>query len=151
VVSGIGFLGAGTIIVTRNHQVIGLTTAAGLWASACMGLAIGIGFYEGAIMGGIFIFLIISAMNRLDNKVVSSSTSMDIYLELRDGFKPGDFLTYCIQNGIRTSHIEFIKPKYDEGSQIAMLISMRLPRRHPHLEVIEEFRKQECVAYIEEN
>lgn len=47
VVSGIGFLGAGTIIVTTHNQIKGLTTAAGLWASACIGLAIGIGFIRG--------------------------------------------------------------------------------------------------------
>ena len=51
VVSGIGFLGAGTIIVTRNDEVHGLTTAAGLWLTAGLGLAIGIGFYSGAIIG----------------------------------------------------------------------------------------------------
>lgn len=50
VVSGIGFLGAGSIIVNKRH-IKGLTTAAGLWASACIGLALGIGFYEGAIVG----------------------------------------------------------------------------------------------------
>ncbi len=55
VVSGIGFLGAGSIIVNKRH-IMGLTTAAGLWASACIGLAIGIGFYEGAIIGTIFVW-----------------------------------------------------------------------------------------------
>ena len=50
VINGIGFLGAGTIIVTGRQQIKGLTTAAGLWASACMGLAIGAGFYAGAIV-----------------------------------------------------------------------------------------------------
>ena len=50
VINGIGFLGAGTIIVTGNQQVKGLTTAAGLWASACVGLAIGAGFYECVIL-----------------------------------------------------------------------------------------------------
>ena len=57
VVSGIGFLGAGSIIVTRGNRVQGLTTAAGLWASACIGLAIGIGFYEGAIVGTIAVYV----------------------------------------------------------------------------------------------
>ena len=57
VVSGIGFLGAGSIIVTRGNSVQGLTTAAGLWASACIGLAIGIGFYEGAIVGTIAVYV----------------------------------------------------------------------------------------------
>ena len=46
VINGIGFLGAGTILVTGRQQVKGLTTAAGLWASACTGLAVGAGFYE---------------------------------------------------------------------------------------------------------
>ena len=54
VISGIGFLGAGTIIIT-SKQVKGLTTAAGLWASACLGLAVGAGFYAGAITCGIFL------------------------------------------------------------------------------------------------
>uniref|UniRef100_UPI00326096BD MgtC/SapB family protein n=1 Tax=Clostridium sp. NkU-1 TaxID=1095009 RepID=UPI00326096BD len=55
VVSGIGFLGAGTIITTSKNEIRGLTTAAGLWAAAAVGLAVGIGFYGGAILGSIFI------------------------------------------------------------------------------------------------
>ena len=55
VVSGIGFLGAGTIIVNK-HRITGLTTAAGLWAAACIGLAIGIGLYEGALVGTVFVY-----------------------------------------------------------------------------------------------
>jgi hypothetical protein len=56
VVNGIGFLGAGTIIVTRRNQIKGLTTAAGLWTSAGVGLALGIGFYEAAFIGGFAVF-----------------------------------------------------------------------------------------------
>ena len=63
VISGIGFLGAGTIIVTRRNQVKGLTTAATLWATACMGLAVGVGFYECAlIMYVILIFILLWSM-----------------------------------------------------------------------------------------
>ena len=50
VVAGIGFIGAGTIIVTKRQSVKGLTTAAGLWTSAIIGLAFGGGFYEGGIL-----------------------------------------------------------------------------------------------------
>ena len=50
VISGVGFLGVGTILVTEKQRVRGLTTAAGLWACACVGLAIGIGFVEGALV-----------------------------------------------------------------------------------------------------
>ena len=64
VVSGIGFLGAGTIVVTRRNQIKGLTTAAGLWAAAAVGLAVGIGLYEAAILGGLVIFLVLSLVPR---------------------------------------------------------------------------------------
>ena len=57
VVSGIGFIGAGTIMVNRGH-IKGLTTAAGLWTSACIGLAIGTGFYEAAIVGSIAVLIV---------------------------------------------------------------------------------------------
>lgn len=63
VISGIGFLGAGTIVVTSQNQIKGLMTAAGLWASACIGLAIGIGFYEIAIVGGGCIFLVLTVFH----------------------------------------------------------------------------------------
>lgn len=66
VISGIGFLGAGSILVTRRNQIKGLTTAAGLWAAACIGLAIGIGFYELAIPGGVTIFLILTVLQKFD-------------------------------------------------------------------------------------
>ena len=65
VVAGMGFIGAGTIIVTRRQRVKGLTTAAGLWTIAIVGLAIGAGFYEGGLLTAglillnILVFLIV--------------------------------------------------------------------------------------------
>ena len=64
VVSGIGFLGAGTIMVTKKNHIHGLTTAAGLWAAACIGLALGIGFYEGAIVGAIMVYVTIHMLRK---------------------------------------------------------------------------------------
>ena len=76
VINGIGFLGAGTIIITGNQQVKGMTTAAGLWASACMGLAIGAGFYEGALVTFICSMLTVTILWRVEymlNKVLLHS------------------------------------------------------------------------------
>ncbi len=56
VINGVGFLGAGTILVTGRREVKGLTTAAGLWASACTGLAVGAGFYECVLIAFAMIF-----------------------------------------------------------------------------------------------
>ncbi len=58
VISGIGFLGAGTILITGNDRIKGLTSAASIWFSACVGLTLGIGFYEGAIIASIFEILV---------------------------------------------------------------------------------------------
>ena len=68
VVSGIGFLGAGTIMVNRGH-IKGLTTAAGLWASACIGLAIGTGFYEAAIVGTLAVLIVERWLKHLKKRI----------------------------------------------------------------------------------
>lgn len=83
VVSGIGFLGVGTIILNGGH-VRGITTAAGLWASACMGLALGIGFYEGAIIGFlavVFALIIIRKINNFYYKRHPRRKFVKIYLK----------------------------------------------------------------------
>lgn len=81
VVSGIGFLGAGMIIVTNNSKVTGLTTAAAMWATACVGLAIGAGFYFGAILAAVLIVLTTTVLTVFE---VRQKKDMGFYLELDD-------------------------------------------------------------------
>ena len=71
VISGIGFLGAGTIMMKGRSQIKGLTTAAGLWTAACLGLTIGVGFYEGAIIGASAIMFTIAGLSGLDSWIHS--------------------------------------------------------------------------------
>ncbi len=95
VISGIGFLGAGTIILTGKHgkpQVKGLTTAASLWTCACMGLAIGCGFYVGALATCLFVLFAVTALNRIDKYFYSKSRSIDLQLELHS---PNDLPSAC--------------------------------------------------------
>ena len=65
-ISALGFLGAGSIIVSKNNEISGLTTAAGLWAAATIGLAIGIGYYELAIIGTVAILIAESILKTVD-------------------------------------------------------------------------------------
>ena len=81
IVSGIGFLGAGSILVTGRQEVKGLTTAAGLWACACVGLAIGAGFYEAVFVAFILIFLCIRYLNGIATKLKERSKNMNLYVE----------------------------------------------------------------------
>ncbi|MDD4583442.1 MAG: MgtC/SapB family protein, partial [Eubacteriales bacterium] len=82
VISGIGFLGAGLILVTSRNKVKGLTTAAGLWASACIGLALGIGFYSGAIVAGVLVFIVLALLPRVEVYFYNRSRLMSLYIEL---------------------------------------------------------------------
>ena len=119
VISGIGFLGAGTIITTGHNRVKGLTTAAGLWASACIGLAIGIGFYEGAIMGTVMILFVMVAMHTLDEKITASAKIVTMYLEFDristlkniTAFLKEKEIKICIQNSISGHTPKRIKNK----------------------------------------
>ena len=83
VVSGIGFLGVGTIMVRDRTRVTGLTTAAGLWATACVGLAIGIGFYFAAIMAFLAVFATITCFWHLEKKL-KSKKPYHCYVECKD-------------------------------------------------------------------
>lgn len=109
VVSGIGFLGAGTIMISYNRKITGLTTAASLWASAAIGLAAGIGFYEGAIVGGIAVFIAISLLYTIDDRLSRKRKHADIYVELNDGYKLGDFINIIHEEGIKISHVQLEK------------------------------------------
>ena len=92
VVSGIGFLGAGTIIVTRRNQIKGLTTAAGLWSAAGVGLALGVGFYEAALVGGFAVFFVMTLLQRMDNRMHRNAKVLEVYIELNKELSLGDFL-----------------------------------------------------------
>ena len=82
VITGVGFLGVGTIIITGKNKIRGLTTAAGLWSAACLGLALGIGFYSGAVIAAIVIFISLALLPKLENYFYRRSRVMDIYIEV---------------------------------------------------------------------
>ena len=92
VISGIGFLGAGTIVVTQHNQIKGLTTAAGLWACAAAGLALGIGFYEAALAGSVAIFVILTLLQRWDDRMHMKGRVFDIYFEVMEGYPLGELI-----------------------------------------------------------
>ena len=80
VISGIGFLGAGTIL-REGFSVKGLTTAASLWAVACIGIAVGAGFYAGAFVATLVIYLTLNSLKRF---IVRGSTGKLLFVEIKD-------------------------------------------------------------------
>ena len=149
VINGIGFLGAGTIIVTGRQEVKGLTTAAGLWASACMGLTIGAGFVEGAFCGCILISLTIIVFSRLERFIVSRVRNINLYVEFVHVDDLGSIIKAIKEKGIRIFDVEMHKAKREEKNQSAVF-SVRLPKRMLHTEVMTALAAVKNVCAIEE-
>lgn len=82
VVSGIGFLGVGTILLKGRFQITGLTTAACVWATATIGLALGAGFYEGAILAFAAIFLTVTLLHKFEYKLGKHQRRFGMYVEI---------------------------------------------------------------------
>ena len=93
VISGIGFLGAGTILVRGRFHVTGLTTAAGLWTTAIIGLALGIGFYEGALYCTLGALAVIRLLHTAERRFSSMHRQVALYAELRSADHVQTFLT----------------------------------------------------------
>ena len=121
VINGIGFLGAGTIIVTGQQRVKGLTTAAGLWASACMGLAIGAGFYECVAMGFLLIFLSVHILLPIELR------SIDYVGEVIDCIKAQDVQIY---------DVEVEHGKASKSRNPSALFTLRLNQKGTHAKLL---------------
>lgn len=149
VVSGIGFLGAGTIIVTRRHQVKGLTTAAGLWASAGVGLALGIGFYEGAVAGAITVLVVMTFLQRMDTKMHSSTRSLDIYFEISSSVALSNLLHQIRANDFEISDVQKTASLDLEDSIRAYTAVIKTKKRRPQNETVEKLMAIDGILYAE--
>lgn len=150
VVSGIGFLGAGTIIVTRRSQIKGLTTAAGLWAAAGVGLALGVGFYFGAALGGAAIFGVMTLLHRMDNKLQRNARIIEVYVEMATDFSVGDFLRELRLRNLELHELQREHDAHTEQGVRAYLATLRAQRRTSHIELLEDLTKIPGIVFIEE-
>lgn len=153
VISGIGFLGAGTILVTNRNRVKGLTTAAGLWAAACIGLAIGIGFYEGALAGGLAILLIMTLLRPLKKVIQGKSSKIDCYIiaDSLDSFN--HFLEYCADLRVNIIDMQIEgdhQLDIDDRSEIVYYVAIDLYNRVPKQKFIADVKNLKGINYFEE-
>ncbi len=147
VISGIGFLGAGTIMVTGFHSIKGLTTAAGLWVDACMGLVIGIGFYEAAIIMFCIILFVMVVGEKLQEKLLANSKRLRIYilLEKKDGLYK--FIAFLKEHNIGILEFEIID---NIGTFTSFSFVLKLTTKQKHYDVLELIKSSNYVAYVDE-
>lgn len=149
VIAGVGFIGAGTIIVTKRKQVKGLTTAAGLWASAIVGLCCGAAFFEGAVLATVIILIAELAFVKLEYSVFSNSRAFNLYVEYEGAHHLGSIVDTIKKNGIYIKDIEITKNETSEKLACA-IFSLQMPKNQSHQELITLLTNIDGVNTVEE-
>lgn len=144
VVSGIGFLGAGTIIFNKG-KLTGLTTAASLWAIAALGIAIGMGFYMIAIPAAVAMFVVLSYLNSIIT--VDKEKKMEVRYIHRT--ETQDFLSnYFDSKNIEMLDVDFNVVIRDEQKIYTTVYTFNPPRGITYPEIIEDLSEFKNVLRI---
>lgn len=151
VISGIGFLGAGTILVTRQHQVRGLTTAAGLWSVACLGLALGAGFYTGALIGFAAIWISIKLLRIVDRHLHSNNSDIvSLRVEFSALSDMSNFIAFAKNQGCIVENLEMSRIKNrDDTAVISAVIILRFNKAVTFPQIVETYGNLEGVLMME--
>ena len=148
VISGIGFLGAGTIMVTRYYRVKGLTTAAGLWAAACMGIAIGIVFYFGALLTCVVLLFVMLLADWFEISFARRLRRLHLYIILSgmEDLKP--LLSGLRARGMEISDVETLPSGNREG--IGLFCLIKFPAALAREETLALVERANGVVFVEE-
>lgn len=149
VISGIGFLGAGSIIITAKQQIKGLTSAASLWASGAIGLAIGIGAYEIAVIGTISLYFIVEVVHRLDVVIDNRKKTYSVYLEISNTLEFEDFFKYAKKCDVEIQSIEYVQNGTAFPDSTALVVNLASHEYYSVDEVCKILRSMQGVYYLE--
>ena len=150
VVAGVGFIGAGTIIVTQRQRVKGLTTAAGLWASAIIGLAIGGGFYEGALFATFLIILAELLFSKLEYRMLENAPEINLYMEYTDRSCLEQVLKLYREKNVKVLNMEITRATGSEHHNACAIFSLRLNKKCRVELLLDAIHRVEGVAAVEE-
>lgn len=122
VISGMGFIGAGTIVVTRYNHIRGLTTAASLWATACLGLVIGAGFITAGIIATALMLFLLITVDGLDKYMVRHTMVRDYLIVFDDLSSLSQFMSEVKKADIRVLNIDLNRSSSDQ--RLAVIITL---------------------------
>lgn len=150
VINGVGFLGAGTVLVTSRQEVKGLTTATALWTSACMGIATGAGFYELTIICLLLMRFCMKLLPMLESAIVAKSRNFNVYVEMENILSLGALVGRLKAENITIFNVDIDKEEHEHMSQINALFSLRLPKKRQHTEILAALSTVDGIISIEE-
>lgn len=143
VISGIGFLGAGSIINSGKTRIRGLTTAAGLWVSACIGLCIGIGYLEVGILATAAVAMIMTVMRKVEDFF---GASVCVYLEINITNEVEDISQVIKESGLVITDIKLNEVRKRTHK---LIFQLKNGNRYSQDEILCILRNIEGVKYVE--
>ena len=147
VISGIGFLGVGTILITGRMHVKGLTTAAGLWTTASIGIALGAGFYEGALLCTVLSVIAISVLYRLENLLGSKTAVIEVYIEIKDVDQTNHVVNLLSTEEYKVYKMQITPSRSGLANNIGIEALLRLDKNESKAEALEKISSLPEVAF----
>ncbi len=145
-VTGVGFLCAASLMTKGNGSIHGLTTAAGLWTTAVIGLACGAGWLEIALLTAVIVLLVFELFGRVDAYITSISRGFDLYAELVDYESVPRLLDALHANNVRFSGLQVSKSPLGTAVVQLSAVTEHLGQKEA---VAETLRALDCVRYLE--
>lgn len=151
VISGIGFLGMGTIIVTDKSHVKGLTTAATLWTTATLGIAVGSGYLAGSLVCFLLIIFTVRILAYISRYQEVMNREIDLYVEVDRETGLTELVQYLRKEGYTIYGMQLRKQKSMlVRGDLVVTLELDMKRRINHRTVIETIEQLESIHYIEE-
>ena len=147
VISGIGFLGVGTILITGRMHVKGLTTAAGLWTTASIGIALGAGSYEGALLCAVLSVIAISVLYRLENLLGSKTAVIEVYIEIKDVDQTNHVVNLLSTEEYKVYKMQITPSRSGLANNIGIEALLRLDKNESKAEALEKISSLPEVAF----
>ena len=149
ILCGIGFLGAGSIIVTDRKQIRGLTTAAGLWVTSAIGIAVGAGFLWAALLCAALVLMTTYVLHFMSRYVENHTRTIEIYVEVEKK-NVETLLRFIRAQGYLMISMERRKEPPIMDGDVSLRIELDMGKKYYHPQLVDDIMGVEGVHYIEE-
>lgn len=148
VISGIGFLGTGTILIKNQSEVVGLTTAACIWSTGCIGVALGYGLYWLALLVSVLCFIVMKKMVSWEEGIKHKGNVFRVYGELKDATYTNDFLADMECMDIDISDIKFMDAKVKSINSIAFSATVLAAATKNKKDVVSQMNNNDKSIFV---
>lgn len=149
VISGIGFLGVGTILVKEHDHITGLTTAAGLWATATIGIACGCGFYLGALLGALVVAVTEAVLFKLEARGRRKNRKVNLYVEISCTERLNEYIDWLNETW-KANNVTVCPSKTATSGNVGLEVLLPFMSQEETKKTLEMIRGKEDVLFAME-